>query len=84
MGWSIENIKPQLDVIFAGEGKRYSIQHPNALSPRVYLQHEGEITTDAQHSISALFPEFVYIDFFPNMAFGDSLIKLKPIRGRRI
>ena len=83
MGWSIENIRPQLDSIFENEGKRYSMQHPNALSPRVYLQHEGEILTETKHSIVALFPEFVYIDFFPNMSFGDEPIRIKPLKGRR-
>ena len=84
MGWSIENIRPQLDVIFANEGKRYSMQHPNALSPRVYLQHEGEISTETKYTISALFPEFVYVDFFPNMSFAGEPVKTKPLRGRRV
>ena len=83
MGWSIENLRPQLDSIFQNEGKRYSMQHPNALSPRVYLQHEGEISTEIKHSIVSLFPEFVYIDFFPKMSFGDEPIRLKPLKGRR-
>ena len=80
MGWSIENIRPQLDVIFEKENKRYSMQHPNALSPRVYLQHEGIIPTETQHEIVALFPEFVYIDFFPDMSFGEEPLK----KSRRI
>ncbi len=84
MGWSIDNVRDQLNSLFQNEGKRYRIQHPNALSPRVYLQHEGEISTETKYSISSLFPEYVYIDFFPNMSFGDEPITLKPIRGRRI
>jgi len=71
MGWSIENIRPQVDALFANEGKRYAMQHPNALSPRVYIQHEGEISTEAKFALTSLFPEMVYIDFFPNMTFPD-------------
>ena len=71
MGWSIENVRPQMDVIFENEGKRYSMQHPNAMSPRVYLQHEGEISTETKFTITSLFPEIVYIDFFPNMTFTE-------------
>ena len=77
MGWSIENVRPQLDVIFENEGKRYTMQHPNALSPRVYLQHEGEIPTETKHAIVALFPEIVYVDFFPNMSFDGEPVKKK-------
>ena len=77
MGWSIENLRPQMDVIFENEGKRYKMQHPNALSPRVYLQHEGEISTDTMSTINNLFPEYVYIDFFPNMTFTESDTKRK-------
>ena len=83
MGWSIENIKPQLNVIFGGEGKRYRMQHPNALSPRVYIQHEEEISTEVKDTIVALFPEFVYVDFFPNMSFeGEPMPpKIRRVRG---
>ena len=84
MGWSIENVRPQLDVIFDGENKRYTMQHPNALSPRVYLQHEGEISTETKHLIASLFPEFVYVDFFPNMSFANEPVKIKPLKGRRV
>lgn len=80
MGWSIENIKPQLDKIFENEGKRYSMQHPNAMSPRVYIQHEGELSTEAQHAVVALFPEFVYVDFFPNLTFEGEPVKKRNIR----
>ena len=82
MGWSVDNVRPQLDVLFAGT--RYNIQHPNALSPRVFLQHEGELSLEMKDSIIRLFPEFVYIDFFPNMSFANEPIKIKPLRGRRI
>jgi len=76
MGWSIDNIRPQIDVIFDAENKRYSMQHPNALSPRVYIQHEGELSTETTSSITNLFPEFVYVDFFPNMVFtGEPPVK---------
>lgn len=80
MGWSVDNVRPQLDVLF--KGTRYNIQHPNALSPRVFLQHEGELSLEMKDSIIRLFPEFVYIDFFPNMSFPD--VEVKPIRGRRV
>ena len=76
MGWSIENVRPQLDAIFANEGKRYSIQHPQAMSPRVYLQHEGTVSDDTKWLITSLFPDEVYVDFFPNIIFGDEPAKL--------
>lgn len=83
MGWSIENVRPQLNAIFAKEGKRYSIQHPDALSPRVYLQHEGKISTDTKWRISSLFPAEVYIDFFPDISFVGEPVKVVS-KGRRI
>ena len=83
MGWSIENVRPQTDSIFENEGKRYTMQHPNALSPRVYLQHEGELSIETKAMIASLFPEFVYIDFFPNMLFTSEPVKLKILKGRK-
>ena len=83
MGWSIENIRPQLDSIFENEGKRYSIQHPDALSPRVFIQHEGELSNDTKWLISSLFPAEVYIDFFPNISFGNSSTRVVS-KGRRV
>ena len=80
MGWSIENLRPQLDVIFAEENKRYTMQHPNALSPRVYIQHEGELSTETKFNVTGLFPENVYIDFFPNMSFAGEPPKKKGSR----
>lgn len=80
MGWSIENLRPQIDVIFANESKRYSMQHPNALSPRVFIQHEGEISADTKYTITSLFPEMVYIDFFPNMSFTDEPSTQRTVR----
>ena len=82
MGWSIENVRPQMDVIFSNEGKKYKMNHPNAMSPRVYIQHEGEISTEVKDTIVSLFPEMVYIDFFPNMSFGD--VTIKPLKGNKI
>ena len=83
MGWSIENIRPQLDVIFEKEGLRYSMQHPNSMSPRVYIQHEGQVSTETKHTITELFPETVYIDFFPDMSFANEPVKIKLLKGRK-
>ena len=84
MGWSIENIRPQMDSIFKAEEKGYRMNHPNALSPRVYMQHQGELSQDTKDKIVSLFPEFVYVDFFPNLEFGDDSVKSKPLKGRKV
>jgi hypothetical protein len=84
MGWSIENIRPQMDSIFKAEGKAYRMNHPNALSPRVYLQHEGKLSQESKDKIVSLFPEFVYVDFFPNLEFGEDSVKFKQLKGRKI
>ena len=79
MGWSIDNVKLQIDSIFKKEKKRYKIYHPNAMSPRVYIQHEGEISLDAKNAIASLFPEMVYIDYFPNLSLDGEDVKTNKI-----
>lgn len=76
MGWSIENVRLELDAIFTAEGKKYTIQHPDALSPRVYIQHEGDISVETRYLISSLFPADVYIDYFPNVSFAGEPVKV--------
>ena len=82
MAWSIDVVKPQVDAIFESIGKDYTMTHPNAMSPRVFIQHEGELDVETKRLIVALFPENVYVDFFANAYLGNSTKVEK--RGRRI
>ena len=80
MAWSLATIVPELDLIFAQEEKKYRIQHPNALSPRIFIQHEGNIEKKVINTIVGLFPEGVYVDFFPNVTFSDSGQQVEVVR----
>ena len=71
-GWSLETIRPKLDVIFNAEGLRYKVQHPNALSPRVFLHHEGELSNEAREIVTRIFPDGVYIDFIPEISLPET------------
>ena len=75
MGWSIDIYKADLDSIFAGLKKQYTIQNINAETPAVMIKHEGEIPLNVMKGIVAMFPEFVYINFVPNSTFpvGSSI-----------
>jgi len=76
MGWSIDVVKKELDEIFRKgvfphyKEIRYDVTHPEAYSPRVYVRYEGEITASAKRKVVELFPESVYVDFFPNSHFA--------------
>jgi DNA-directed RNA polymerase subunit L len=65
MGWSVEIIRPQLDAIFKENGIKYDIQHPDAMSPMVYITYEGKLADKVIRYIVDLFPEFVYVDIKP-------------------
>jgi len=63
MGWSLDIVRPQLDKIFQGLGMRYEAQHPDAMSPRIYIIHEKELPATTMKHIANLFPELVYVEF---------------------
>jgi len=80
MGWSIDVIEPAIDLIFRSLGVSYQLNRPDALSPRVFINHDGEIPVEAKQSITSLFPETVRVDFF-NVHIPGVIVKRT---GRRI
>ena len=64
MGWSVDIVKPTLDLIFDSLDMRYTITHPQALSPRVFINHDGDMPVEAKQAIATLFPDFVSVEFF--------------------
>jgi len=76
MGWSIDLIRPDLDVIFKNMERQYDITHPETSSPTMMVRFEGDmLPKGVLISIVKLFPEFVYIHFMPNQTFpvGESI-----------
>lgn len=63
MGWSVDTVKPELDIIFTSLGIRYKIDHPDSMSPQVYIQYEGELPVTVMKAIIQKFPELVYVGF---------------------
>jgi len=64
MGWSLDTIRPMVDEIFKGINMKYDMIHPSSVEPRVYIQHQGEITSETKRLITALFPDFVAVEFY--------------------
>jgi len=77
MGWSIDLYKPDLDAIFAGLEKKYTVQYVDANIATVRIMHEGEMPRTTMKLILGMFPEFVYINFVPNSTFpvGSSIME---------
>lgn len=75
MGWSIDIHKPDLDAIFTGLEKQYTIQNISGETPAIRILYEGEIPHGVMKHIVGLFPEFVYVNFVPNSTFpiGQSI-----------
>lgn len=69
MGWSLDTIKPMVDQIFKGMKMDYDIIHPSSVEPRVYIKHNGVLPVEAKGLITALFPDFVAVEFY-NMRFS--------------
>ena len=81
MAWSLATIVPKLDELFAQQNRKYRVQHPNALSPRIYIQYEGkELDTDTIESITGMFPDDVYVNFIHNVRFEDSGTEVEVVR----
>jgi len=63
MGWSLDLLIPRIDEYF-GEVK-YEVIRPDATRPYVYFNYEGEINLVLKKKLCALFPEDVYVIFYP-------------------
>jgi hypothetical protein len=79
MGWSIEIVKSEIDKILRpwlrNSGIPYVITHPDALSQRVNITYEGNMSVEQMKDIVALFPEFVYVNFMKGKAESISEVK---------
>ncbi len=78
MGWSIDLIRKELDSIFTNMEREYDITHPGSSTPTILIRFEGDMPpVGVVKAITALFPEFVYIDFVPNSTFplGSSIVE---------
>jgi len=80
MGWSIDIVEPAINMIFKSLKVAYQVSRPDALSPRVFINHDGELPTEAKQAIVSLFPETVRVDFFNVHIPGVALKK----KGQRI
>lgn len=69
MGWTIDLFRTDLDSIFKGLEKQYTIQHVEATQPTIRIMHEGDIPRNVMKGIVAMFPDFVYVNFVPNSTF---------------
>ena len=63
MGWSLDMVRPELDKVFKQVKIRYRASHPDAMSPRIHIEYEGDLKQPTMKYIADLFPDFVYIDF---------------------
>ena len=68
MGWSLDTIKPMIDKVFKDMNMQYDMIHPSSVEPRVYIKHSGVLPAEAKGLITALFPDFVAVEFY-NMRF---------------
>ena len=77
MGWSIDLYRSELDAIFTGLEKQYSVQHVDAFNPTIRIMYEGEIPLTTMKYIVGMFPEIVYVNFVPNSTFpiGSSIVE---------
>lgn len=80
MGWSVDTVAPAVDFIFRSLGIAYQMSRPDALSPRVFINHDGELPVEAKQAITALFPETVRVDFLNTHIPGVTFAK----KGQRI
>ena len=72
MGWTIETIRPELDTLFKVMKMKYTIDHPDAMSPRVHITYDGDLPIKTMEYIVKLFPDFVYVNF---MRITSTMIK---------
>ncbi len=81
MGWSPDLIKIQIEAIFEQHEVKmaWRLLCPDAVSPRVHLQTAGELPLEVKQEIAAALPDFVRVDFMPNVSWVgvsvDELIK---------
>ena len=68
MGWSLDTIRPMVDQVFKEMKMQYDMIHPSSVEPRVYIKHNGVLPAEAKGLITALFPDFVAVEFH-NMRF---------------
>lgn len=64
MGWSLDTIKPMVDQVFKEMKMNYDMIHPSSVEPRVYIKHSGVLPPEAKGLITALFPDFVAVEFY--------------------
>lgn len=70
MGWSIDVIRASLTAVFNALDRRYKLDHPDAFTPRVFINYEGDpISVTTMKRIVSLFPDTVYVGFFSNQSF---------------
>lgn len=65
MGWSVHIVRPELNRIFKETGRKYRVLHPQQIHQGVLIEYSGdsELPVRFKREISALFPDFVYVDF---------------------
>ena len=64
MGWSLDTIRPMVDKVFKDMKMDYDMIHPSSVEPRVYIKHSGVLPPEAKGLITALFPDFVAVEFY--------------------
>ena len=77
MGWSISIVESQIDKIlrpWLKNSVQYKLTHPDAMSPRVNFVYTGILSEENMKSVTALFPDFVYVNFLKEKA--DSIDKM--------
>jgi len=62
MGWSIETLRPKLDLIFNRLNIQYDVYHVTDVYPRVSITYEGDLPPVVIDHIVKLFPDNVYVD----------------------
>ena len=83
MGWTVDTIKPSVDLIFRSLDVDYEIIHPESISPRILINHQGVIPVEAKEVVSKLFPENVSIEFH-NVRFPSPKNVIKKKKGKVI
>ena len=69
MGWSLFLLEKELSFYFKERKKAWSAVYMGSEYPQVVIEYEGELSQAAMKAITALFPDFVYVNFHPGAHF---------------
>ena len=72
MGWTETTARPEVERIFKKANLRYIMKRVVEPYPVVQIEHEKTLSISAVREILSLFPDFVYVEFVPNIRFPEN------------